>query len=121
MSKKFKNLKEIQSFLEKEWTVDGELKDKDKERLKCFIKSYPEDLLLGLNINQILLLDFMCYKHSVCSDHGSYSMGWSRSSFINTANSLNRRGLCYWDYCGGEGYDFTLDRSKLISEDVLMF
>lgn len=121
MSLKFKCLKEIEDYLKEQCIVEGELLPKDEKMIKCFVKSYPEDILLKLNQNQILLLHFMCYKHNTDTDHGSFGMGWGRRAFINTANSLNRRGLCYWDYCGGDGYEFTLDRSKLLSEDVLLF
>lgn len=113
-----KSLREVREFLLKD-LIEGDKTHPVK--VEGFVNSYEEDILLGLNNNQLDLLFFMFYQHSSDTDHASFGIAKSRRSTINTANSLNRRGLLWWDTSNyyEDGYTLTLSWDKLKTEDYL--
>lgn len=113
-----KNLEDVREFLLED-LIEGD--EKHPIKVDGFIKSYEEDILLELNKNQLDLLFFMFLQQSSDTDHASFGVAKTRRSTINTANSLNRRGLLWWDtsdYYNG-GYTLTLNWDKLKTEDYL--
>lgn len=112
----------VLSRLVRFWSTNEDVDQKTLKKMETLINCYDIEDLITLSGQQLGLI-YQMINRSENTDILSYSLAVSRRSLINTANSLVRRGFCYWDiptYSNrDDGMDLTFDRSKLKCESIL--